>query len=289
MKSTFLLCTGLALLAPAFVCAPLAAKPLVAKSVGRLVEVRVHDRTANRDLPVYHHRGRYFVAGQPGHDYQIRIRNRQSDAVLAVVSVDAVNVISGETASWDSIGSQTGYVFDPRMEWDIKGWRKSMERIAGFNFTEIDNSYAARTGRPDNVGVIGVAVFRKKQHPPMGILGRTDDAASGAWAETRDGRMENRAQESATAQARSAAPASSPVPPASKSLGTGHGASETSAVTYTGFERASERPDEVIAIHYDSHANLVAQGVIPVPVGRLPARPDPFPGYRGGPFVPDPS
>ena len=64
-------------------------------------------------------------------------------------------------------------------------------------------------------------------------------------------------------------------------LGTGHGRSETSVVTYTEFERATAVPDEVITIYYDSYRNLVAQGVIRAP---SLARPDPFPGR----FVPDP-
>jgi len=324
MKSP-LLCALLVALTPAFACTAQSAPQSIHKSlhaVGRLAEVALYDRTENRSLPVYFHKGRYYVAGKPGNTYQIQLRNRQSRAILAVVSVDAVNVISGETASWDSIGMQTGYVFDAGMAWDIRGWRKSMERIAGFHFTELDNSYAARTGRPGNVGVIGVAVFREKRAPVS--IGRRAGSSDGSWGSSRDtarnqGRNEaqGKAQEGPPAErstsqaaghaegearfdgaadhgparasaAERARPQSAPAP-ASKSLGTGHGASETSMVSHTDFERASSRPDEVITIHYDSHANLVAQGVIPAPVSRLPVRPDPFPGYRSGPFVPDPS
>ena len=64
-------------------------------------------------------------------------------------------------------------------------------------------------------------------------------------------------------------------------LGTGHGRSEESRVTVTQFERATPYPEEVITIQYDTHANLVAMGVIDGP--RI-ARPAPFPGQ----FVPDP-
>lgn len=70
-------------------------------------------------------------------------------------------MVSGETANW----SQTGYVLGRYQSFDVKGWRKSMERTAAFFFTEHDNSYAARTERPDHVGVIGVAMFRKKTEP----------------------------------------------------------------------------------------------------------------------------
>jgi hypothetical protein len=65
-----------------------------------------------------------------------------------------------------------------------------------------------------------------------------------------------------------------PAPIQDKALGTGHGRSETSVVRWTNFERASQTPDEVIAIHYDSYRNLLAQGVI----NEQPriARPSPF-------------
>ena len=69
----------------------------------------------------------------------------------------------------------------------------------------------------------------------------------------------------------------------SDKLGTGHGERVDSQVTYTEFERATDSPECVIRVFYDSRRNLVAQGVIP---SRRYARntPDPFPGG----FVPDP-
>src|ERR1035437_2501749 len=39
-----------------------------------------------------------------------------------------------------------------------------MDEVAAFVFANEAESYAARTGRPDNVGVVGVAVFREKRH-----------------------------------------------------------------------------------------------------------------------------
>ena len=68
-----------------------------------------------------------------------------------------------------------------------------------------------------------------------------------------------------------------------KKLGTGHGQREHSPTRYTDFVRASDTPDEVLAIYYDSRANLIARGIIRSP--RV-AEPQPFPGAPG--FVPDP-
>ncbi len=256
-----------------------------AGAVGGMADVTVYDRAEGRTLPVYQHEGRHYVVGKPGNEYQIRVRNRAGADILAVVSVDGVNAVSGETASWD----QTGYVLGRYQNYDIKGWRKSEQRVAAFFFTEHQNSYAARTGRPDNVGVIGVAVFRKKAEPEARIehyRPRRDAPASGAREESPYSAADDSL--SAAASARSAESVAGSrhapllqAPQKSASLGTGHGRSEPSHITYTSFERATSHPEEVIAIHYNTYSNLVAIGVIRAP--RL-ALPSPFPGQ----FVPDP-
>ena len=250
-------------------------------AVGGITDVMIVDRAENRTLPVYYHQGRYYVVGKPGNEYQINVRNNQPGEVMTVISVDGINAVSGETANW----SQTGYVLSPHTSFAIKGWRKSLQRVAAFYFTELENSYAARTGRPDHVGVIGVAVFRRKPEPALGMLRdyrqRREAPAPGAAG----GEFENAAKESARgAAADAAAPQPSTIAPqlAEKSLGTGHGQSVSSSVRYTDFERASPTPDEVITIYYDSYRNLVAQGVLR-DAPRI-ATPSPFPGQ----FVADP-
>lgn len=254
-----------------------------AGAVGSLVDVTVYDQTERRTLPVHRHEGRHYVVGKPGNEYQIRVRNRTGGDILSVVSVDGVNAVSGETAAWH----QTGYVLGPHQGFAVKGWRKSLERVAGFFFTEHPNSYAARTGRPDNVGVIGVAVFRRKVEPAARIEqspprsepapGAREDSPFPAPAEAASSAGDP-APANESAAARLIAPDAYRAGKA-PSLGTGHGRSQTSRVSYASFERATERPEEVIAIHYDTFSNLVALGVI-----RTPRIASPFPGQ----FVPDP-
>ena len=145
----------------------------------------LYDRASGRILPTYFSDGRWYVAGKPGNEYEIRIRNQSGGDVLAVTSVDGVNVVSGETAA----PGQTGYVLASGSYLPIKGWRKDMSKVAAFYFTRLDDSYAARTGRPDNVGVIGVAVFRRKVEPPVALederYGRDDSAAGSAGSPLR--------------------------------------------------------------------------------------------------------
>ena len=139
------------------------ALPLVA-GAGTTVDIEVLDRKSGRVLPIYWHDGERHVAGEPGREYEIRLRNRDDCRVLAVTSVDGVNVITGQTAS----PRQSGYVLDPWGLVEVDGWRKSMDEVAAFYFTALPDSYAARTGRPDDVGVIGVALFRERERPmPM--------------------------------------------------------------------------------------------------------------------------
>jgi len=233
----------------------LLALPLLG-TAGSLAEIEIYDRTAGRVLPIHEHRGRLYVAGEPQHQYEVRVRNKRGGRVLAVTSVDGVNVISGATAA----ETQDGYVIGAHDSVAIEGWRKSLDDVATFYFTRLPDSYAARTGRPDNVGVIGVALFQRKPEPVLELEQSQNRGEPGAAA---DG------------AARSAAPRA-----AEKSIGTGHGRSEASQARYVAFERESDTPNEVVVIHYDTYANLVARGVIPQP----PRWPSPFPGG----FVPDP-
>lgn len=239
----------------------LAALALVAAgnalAAGSLVDVTVYDRAEGQTLPVHYHRGRYYVAGRPGNEYQVVIRNRSGEDVLAVLSVDGVNAVTGETAST----RQSGYVIGPWGAVEVKGWRKSLERTAAFYFTALPDSYAARTGRPEDVGVIGVAVFRRKPAPPPEQLSRD-------WSQ----------RGSAEASASAAAPRAK----VEEKLGTGHGRNEHSPARYVDFERESSTPNETVVLYYDSRPNLVARGVIREP---RPLRdPRPFPAG----FVPDP-
>jgi hypothetical protein len=236
--------------------------------------VEIVDRTEGRVLPMYWHQGRRYVVGKPGNEYTIRVRNGAAGRILAVMSVDGVNVITGDTASMQ----QSGYVLASNESADIAGWRKSMARTAAFYFTALPDSYAARTGRPDNVGVIGVAVFRERARPIVLEEFRRKDAAR---AEGQSAPAAANAPADAKAEANDSAAQSM-----RERLGTGHGRSETSYASYTRFERASDTPAETIAIYYDSYQNLLAQGV-PVgspPLARLRANPFPDPGR----FVPDP-
>jgi hypothetical protein len=268
-----------------------------AAHAGALVDVQIVDRDTGSTLPLYTHRAKHYVAGAPGHRYAVRIVNRTGARVLTVLSVDGVNAVTGETASPE----QSGYVLGPYESTEVAGWRKDMNAIAAFEFTALSDSYAASTGRPGNVGVIGVAVFRERPVPPPPPVYRDDEialgsreeksaadaAAPGAPSTSAGGAGTYPKSVTSTGAARSAAQNEAarraPSPQPEESLGTGHGARESSHASYTTFVRDSTRPYEVVSIWYDSRKNLQARGIIERPMPKR-GEPDPFPSG----FVPDP-
>jgi hypothetical protein len=298
-----------------------------AHAVGRLMDVSVVERHSGRTLPAHYFRGEYWVAGTPGAAYSVRVRNNTGERLLAVMSVDGVNALSGETAA---VG-QSGYVFDAWRVSDISGWRKSSQDIAAFEFTASPHSYAERTGRPFDVGVIGVALFRERapyatppvMRPKQWPYPQRDEPDTGSY-ERQEGdgsTMEPRSareaapsdRASTTVKPQTANPEQSqkrsaeqsmqaqrtptphspgaPTARAEPKLGTGHGAREYAPITHTSFERAQGSPNEVIRIRYDSRANLVSMGIIrePRPYPHGEHRPNPFPSSpQHYGYVPDP-
>lgn len=191
------------------------AAPSAAHAIGALADINVIDRGTGQVLPVYTHQGRHYVAGRPGARYAVRVVNQAGARVMAVMSVDGINVVSGDSASPD----QNGYVFSAWQRHDVAGWRKSQAQVAAFEFTALPNSYAARTGRPENVGVIGVALFRERavpvpplppvQMPVPPPSTRPYDGAGGAGGGGRDSASRGDARsERAGRSAESAGPAS---------------------------------------------------------------------------------
>lgn len=289
------------------VVAASAAASMNAAAIGRLADVTVIDRSTGQSLPVYFAKGEYWVAGTPGAKYSVSVANASGTRVLAVMSVDGVNVLNGDTAGVE----QPGYVFNAYQRYDVAGWRKSNSEIAAFEFVASPASYAERTGRPANVGVIGVALFKERAYqPPVSVTppypyrsspydGRKygTNEGMGAAADSATGAAQSRPAPAAPAAAapaqsgefngmakRAESRADQPTEMREK-LGTGHGEREYSQVSNTSFNRAQSAPNETISIRYDSRENLVSMGVIQAP-HPWSVKPRPFPNSLG--FVPDP-
>lgn len=253
---------------------------------GDLAVVEVLAPRSDRHFLMFESRDRQvYVAGESGQPYVLKVRNRTNERILVVPSVDGVNAITGQTAS----SRQSGYIVPPYGEVVIDGWRKSTREVAEFVFTAQSDSYATQTGRPANVGVIGLAVFREERPTPRDDRGgryfeksSRSGLGSGPVAPAAPAPVQG-AGISADA-ANSSAPAMKARPAeAEERLGTGHGQRQDSAIQYGEFRREPGGPAELLQLRYDSLRNLENSGIVlrkPVRV-----RPQPFPNDG---FVPDP-
>lgn len=185
------------------------------------------------------HQGRvYLPLPYYGAEYQIRVNNHGPRRITAIVSVDGLSVFHGRPAS----ENHPGYIVEPNSHLVIPGWRRDMNTVAAFTFTEREKSYAYRLGYPDNVGVIGLVAFEEMTRPPR------------PWMEWR---------ESPTPGLRS---------PKSDlgGSGTGWGRDIDSRIQYVPFVRSNNK--RTVTIYYDTEENLRRAGV---PVDRR--YPLPFP------------
>jgi hypothetical protein len=117
-------------------------------------------------LPTYAQKDRFYVQGNSGERYVIRVSNPTANRVEAVVSVDGLDVVDGEAGDL----RKRGYIVPPYGEVRIEGFRTSQEGVATFRFASVNDSYAGQKGKARNVGVIAVAIFEEQHEAPQQIV-----------------------------------------------------------------------------------------------------------------------
>lgn len=194
------------------------------------------------------YRGRiYLPVPRMGAEYQIRVWNHGPRRISAIVSVDGLSVINGRRASEAS----PGYIVSPHRSVLIKGWRRSLDEVAAFSFVDREDSYAARMGWPENIGVIGLLAF--EEQAPLPLLREKKDAARAPAAKALSGRV--------------------------GSIGTGYGREIDSRAYYVPFVRSANRRS--ITLYYDTEEALRKAGIV-----KEPPMPIPFPDSQE--FAPPP-
>lgn len=229
---------------------PQESKDLILPPPGKM-RVTMDILVDGRPLPTVPHAGKtYLPVPRMGEEYQIRVWNQGLRRVAAVVSVDGLSVITGQPAYEHG----PGYIVAPYSHILIKGWRQNLDNVATFRFVERDRSYASLTGKPENIGVIGLVAFEERILHPLPHLERTDTAAAKGFR-TEVG-----------------------------SIGTEYGREIDSRAYYVPFLRSGNK--QALTLYYDTVAALRAAGVpvdrpSPVPFpGDLRFAPPP-PGYKG--------
>jgi hypothetical protein len=217
---------------------------------------------------------RFYVEARPRGHYDLQIVNRTGERVGVELTVDGLNVISGER---DQPGPDRMYILGPWESTTVRGWRSSLDEVRRFTFVDEKVSYAARSGKANSkMGWIEMEVYRERtrerrqtrrgwwpwrtprEEAPEAEAKRrdTDDrgARAGSPAEKSEGADAQARPESAP---RSAAPA-----PAQSYPGTGWGESLEDRVRLVDFD-AETTPAERLVLRYEYRAALRALGVLP--------------------------
>jgi hypothetical protein len=165
------------------VAAPQALSPRVALAVAPAKLRAPYDVQVLRDnaetLPTFASHDRFYVEGNVGERYLIRVTNPTPNRVEAVISVDGLDVIDGDSADTH----KRGYIVPPYGETRIEGFRTSLDDVATFRFSSVDGSYAGHQGKARNVGVIAVAIFEEQAppEPQQVIVGEDRDQGDGRY------------------------------------------------------------------------------------------------------------
>jgi hypothetical protein len=145
-----------------------------ASAAGGSITMSIRDNSGE-PLEAVRTSDRTYVIGEEGQRYSIVLVNHTGRRFEAVATVDGLDVINGETGTF----TNRGYILMPFSTLEIDGFRQTRDVVAAFRFSKVGGSYAARTGKPRNVGVIGVAFFSELGDEPVwtpGELERRDTA-----------------------------------------------------------------------------------------------------------------
>jgi hypothetical protein len=202
--------------------------------------------------------GRFYLEARQGARYTLRLANRTGERVAVLMTVDGLNVISGERQAVAQRGRM--YVLDPWESADIQGWRSSLDDVRRFTFVDEQASYAARSGKMNSrMGWIELAVYRERhryayrQAPDVSAQSPRADAPS-AGPREKSGQDEARDEGEAQKRAGVGAPRSYP--------GTGWGEQTHDPVRVVDFE-AESSPAERITLRYEYASALRALGILP--------------------------
>jgi hypothetical protein len=128
------------------------------------LSVAVPSKHGNSKIPEYGHKGLTFIEGRRSQSYILKLRNDSAQRVLALVSIDGLNVVDGQPCTPQA----RGYVVPAYSTVDIEGWRTSLSEVRQFKFETKEQSYVkGTTGEVQNCGVIAAKFFSEKWNPSL--------------------------------------------------------------------------------------------------------------------------
>lgn len=128
----------------------------------------------------YYHKDKFYIEARQNSEYSVKIKNHSHKKIMAVLSIDGIDVLKGKNA----IDAESGYIINPYSSTEIKGYRIDDDNVVTFKFDDGKKSYSTQveqkfdkkkiekvqkgeTAPSKNNGVIGVRIWEEKE--PMVI------------------------------------------------------------------------------------------------------------------------
>jgi len=128
-------------------------------------------------LESYELKGKRLTVGERAGRYEVVVKNDSPKPVEVLVTVDGLDTLDGDPARFD----KRGFVVDPAGELVVDGFRFSDGEVGAFRFSGVSDTVGQRRhGKTDNVGVVGVMVFREGRAQPPTKDQPVRPAAAGA-------------------------------------------------------------------------------------------------------------
>lgn len=246
-----------------------------------------------KPVATYRKDGKVYVEAKEGSEYEIQIKNNLWKRILAISSVDGLNVLNGESASPDD----SGYVINGYNSYRIKGFRYSDEKVGAFKFVKKESSYASdkKDGSDANCGIIGIRVYDEYTTPvstyyrPLETNGGWDNLPPYTITCNNNGVLRSMNMSNASDNSLSLDSAyyssklsdtTNQVKSLSFDMGSTWGESKESKVTSTTFQKGSIIFS--LDIYYASRQSLIEMGVIEANKPQV-AFPNSFPRYATPP------
>ncbi len=124
----------------------------------------------------YFHNNRFFIEAKNGTEYSLKLKNHSHKKIMAVISVDGVDVLKGQKGA----EAESGYIVAPYSHINIVGYRIDDGAVATFKFSDGKTSYATQVEQKfdpiqlekvekgeiapaQNNGVIGIRIWEEKE------------------------------------------------------------------------------------------------------------------------------
>lgn len=263
-----------------------------------MADYEVEVLVRGRPVQIYRHDGDFFIEGRRGSTYELKFYNNTWQRVEIVISVDGMSVMKDGQAG----PSDSGYLVPARGSIIVPGFRRDMNNVAEFQFSDKGNSYSNAMGNgTTNVGVIGFMVFKEKQHiypvfttsqNPFTRVGDSGSFTPYPYSNVSmnstygmSPRVPNNSPIVGSGSSIAATCVTSSADSEKFDLGTTWGDEKSHNVTEVSFDRQNPHvADRIITIYYDSLRNLEKRGikVKNYSNSNVYEKPNPFPGYTKG-------